>query len=201
MGEVFVVNASPEITLAKAGHLALLTALAGTIVLPAAVVGDGVSVQFMLKPTISCACKIKSLAFCWVGFPFRINGFMRLVCVPGGGIGPLACAGRGLKDQTVAVPGHRKLQHATQVNPLKVHRRNVAQLIPLDTPRPRVMPRIQDPLDVLGHPRHDDVGQQCQGPGPPTPIYEIQGRTTDLNTLTSPFEGEVVATAGVVTVA
>ena len=36
--------------------------------------------------------------------------------------------------------------------------------------------------------------------GPPMPIYEIQGRTTDLNTLTSPFAGDLVATAGVVTV-
>jgi hypothetical protein len=44
-----------------------------------------------------------------------------------------------------------------RVNTLKVHRHNVAQLIPLDTPSPRVMPCIQDPLDVLGHPRHDDV--------------------------------------------
>jgi hypothetical protein len=40
VGEVFVVNASPVITLAKAGHLALLTALAETILLPAAVVGE-----------------------------------------------------------------------------------------------------------------------------------------------------------------
>jgi uncharacterized protein len=34
----------------------------------------------------------------------------------------------------------------------------------------------------------------------PALVYEIQGPTTDLNTLTSPFEGELVATAGVVTV-
>jgi hypothetical protein len=40
VGEVFVVNASPVITLAKAGHLALLTDLADTILLPAAVVGE-----------------------------------------------------------------------------------------------------------------------------------------------------------------
>jgi hypothetical protein len=40
VGEVFVVNASPVITLAKAGHLALLTDLAETILLPAAVVGE-----------------------------------------------------------------------------------------------------------------------------------------------------------------
>jgi len=46
-----------------------------------------------------------------------------------------------------------------------MHRRNVAQLIPLDTPRSRAMPRIQDPLDILGHPRHDDVGQQREGTG------------------------------------
>jgi predicted nucleic acid-binding protein len=38
VGEVFVVNASPVITLAKAGHLALLTDLADTIFLPTAVV-------------------------------------------------------------------------------------------------------------------------------------------------------------------
>jgi len=38
VGEVFVVNASPVITLAKAGHLALLTGLADTIFLPTAVV-------------------------------------------------------------------------------------------------------------------------------------------------------------------
>jgi hypothetical protein len=87
------------------------------------------------------------------------------VCVPGGGIGPLVRSGRGLENQTVAVPGHRKLQHATQVDPLNVHWRNMAQLIPLNTPRSRVMPRIQDPLDILGHPRHDDVGQQREGAG------------------------------------
>ena len=40
MGEVFVVNASPVITLAKAGHLTLLTDLPETILLPAAVVGE-----------------------------------------------------------------------------------------------------------------------------------------------------------------
>ena len=34
----------------------------------------------------------------------------------------------------------------------------------------------------------------------PAPIYEIQGPTTDLNTLTSPLEGELVTTEGVVTV-
>ena len=34
----------------------------------------------------------------------------------------------------------------------------------------------------------------------PAPIYEIQGPTTDLNTLTSPLERELVATEGVVTV-
>jgi predicted nucleic acid-binding protein len=38
VGEVFVVNASPVITLAKAGHLALLTNLADTVLLPDAVV-------------------------------------------------------------------------------------------------------------------------------------------------------------------
>jgi predicted nucleic acid-binding protein len=38
VGEVFVVNASPVITLAKAGHLALLTDLADAIFLPDAVV-------------------------------------------------------------------------------------------------------------------------------------------------------------------
>jgi hypothetical protein len=52
-----------------------------------------------------------------------------LVFVPGGGIGPLARSGRGFENQTVAVAGYRKLQHATQVDPLKMHRRNVAQLI------------------------------------------------------------------------
>jgi site-specific recombinase XerD len=102
----------------------------------------GVSVQFMLKPTISCACKINSLAFYGVGFSCRINSFLRLVCVLGSGIGPLACSGRGLENQTVTVSGHRKLQHVTQVDPLNVHRCNVAQLIPLDTPRSRVLPRI-----------------------------------------------------------
>jgi predicted nucleic acid-binding protein len=38
VGEVFVVNASPVITLAKAGHLALLTDLADAVFLPDAVV-------------------------------------------------------------------------------------------------------------------------------------------------------------------
>jgi predicted nucleic acid-binding protein len=40
VGEVFVVNASPVITLAKASHLALLTDLAETVLVPAAVVGE-----------------------------------------------------------------------------------------------------------------------------------------------------------------
>jgi predicted nucleic acid-binding protein len=40
VGEAFVVNASPVITLAKASHLTLLTALAETILVPAAVVGE-----------------------------------------------------------------------------------------------------------------------------------------------------------------
>jgi predicted nucleic acid-binding protein len=40
VSEVFVVNASPVITLAKAGHLVLLTDLAETILVPAAVVGE-----------------------------------------------------------------------------------------------------------------------------------------------------------------
>ena len=34
----------------------------------------------------------------------------------------------------------------------------------------------------------------------PAPVYEIQGPTTDLNTLTSPLESELVTTEGVVTV-
>ena len=34
----------------------------------------------------------------------------------------------------------------------------------------------------------------------PAPVYEIQGPTTDLSTLTSPLEGELVTTEGVVTV-
>jgi predicted nucleic acid-binding protein len=38
VGEIFVVNASPVITLAKAGHLALLTDLADAVLLPDAVV-------------------------------------------------------------------------------------------------------------------------------------------------------------------
>jgi hypothetical protein len=38
VGEVFVVNASPVITLAKAGHLILLTDLADTVLVPDAVV-------------------------------------------------------------------------------------------------------------------------------------------------------------------
>ncbi len=38
MGEVFVVNASPVITLAKAGHLTLLTELSDAVFLPDAVV-------------------------------------------------------------------------------------------------------------------------------------------------------------------
>jgi hypothetical protein len=88
-----------------------------------------------------------------------------LVRVLGGGIRPLVHPGRGRENQAVAVPRYGKLQHATQVDSLKGHRRNVAQLIPLDTPRSRVMPCIQDPLDVLGHPRHDDVGQQREGAG------------------------------------
>ena len=41
MGKVFVINASPIITLANAGHLALLTDLADTVFLPDAVVGGG----------------------------------------------------------------------------------------------------------------------------------------------------------------
>jgi len=36
--------------------------------------------------------------------------------------------------------------------------------------------------------------------GPPTPIYAIQGVTNDLSTLTSPREGELVTTEGMVTV-
>jgi predicted nucleic acid-binding protein len=40
VGEVFVVNASPIITLAKAGHLALLTQLAYSVVVPDAVVEE-----------------------------------------------------------------------------------------------------------------------------------------------------------------
>jgi uncharacterized protein len=36
--------------------------------------------------------------------------------------------------------------------------------------------------------------------GPPTPTYKIQGVTNDLSTLTSPQEGELVTTEGVVTV-
>jgi predicted extracellular nuclease len=36
--------------------------------------------------------------------------------------------------------------------------------------------------------------------GPPTPIYAIQGVTSDLSTLTSPLEGDLVTTEGVVTV-
>jgi hypothetical protein len=117
-------------------------------------------VQFVLKPTISSARQIKSLVFCEVRFLKRVNNFLRLVFVFGGGIRPSVRPGRGGENQAVAVPGYGKLQHATHVDPLNVHRRHVAQLIRLDTPRPRVMPRIQDPLDVLGHPRHDDVGQQ-----------------------------------------
>ena len=45
MAEVFVVNASPIITLAKAGHLALLTQLADSIVVP-----DAVVVEVLLGP-------------------------------------------------------------------------------------------------------------------------------------------------------
>jgi predicted nucleic acid-binding protein len=45
VGEVFVVNASPVITLAKAGHLALLINLAHTILLP-----DAVVVQVLAGP-------------------------------------------------------------------------------------------------------------------------------------------------------
>jgi hypothetical protein len=41
VGEVFVVNASPVITLAKAGHLTLLTDLANAVFLPDAVVVGG----------------------------------------------------------------------------------------------------------------------------------------------------------------
>jgi predicted nucleic acid-binding protein len=40
VGEVFVVNASPVITLAKAGHLTLLTDLADAVLLPDAVVAE-----------------------------------------------------------------------------------------------------------------------------------------------------------------
>jgi hypothetical protein len=112
-----------------------------------------------LKPTILSALKIKSLAFCEVRFLKRISDFLRLVFGPSGGIRPPARSGRGRANQTVTVSGHWKPQHATKVDPLKVHRRDVAQLIHRDTSRPRVMPRIQDPLDVLGHPRHHDVGQ------------------------------------------
>jgi hypothetical protein len=82
-----------------------------------------------------------------------------LVFVPGCCIRLPARTGRGREDQAVAVSRHWKRHYATKVDPLNVHRRHVAQQIHFDTPRPSVMPRIQDPLEVLGHPPHDDVGQ------------------------------------------
>lgn len=112
----------------------------------------GVSVPFVRKPTIASARKINGFACCEVRFLTRITGFRRLVCVPGGGIRPPARTGRGRDDQAVAVSSRWTLHYATTVDPLNVHRRHVAQQIHFDTPRPRVMPRVQDPLAVLGHP-------------------------------------------------
>ena len=120
------------------------TGLLFILVLPV----HGVSVPFVRKRTISSARNIHGFAFCEVRFLKRINGLLRLVCVPDGGIRPPARTGRGREGQAVAVPGHGNLQHATTVDPLNVHRRHVAQQIHFDTPRPSVMPRLQGRLDV-----------------------------------------------------
>ena len=68
-------------------------------------------------------------------------------------------------NQATAVACQRKLQHTAKVDARKVHGPNVAQQVRIDTPHPGVVPRVQDPLDVVRHPRHHHVGQSRQRTG------------------------------------
>jgi hypothetical protein len=125
----------------------------------------GVAVQFVRKPTISSVRKINRLATTLVRFFNGINGFLRCRSIPCCCVRHPIRTGGGRENEPAAVLCHWKLHHPAEVDPRKVHGCNVAQHVCLDTPRSCVVPGVQDPLDAVGHPRHNDVGQQREGTG------------------------------------
>ena len=125
----------------------------------------GVAVQFVRKPTISSVRKINRLATTLVRFFNGINGFLRCRSIPCCCVRHPMRTGGGRENEPAAVLCHWKLHHPAEVDPRKVHGCNVAQHVCLDTPRSCVVPGVQDPLDAVSHPRHDDVSQQREGTG------------------------------------